>query len=577
MSHNPRLLPAPDLPSPNKTFVFKTPPNSSDKSNNLKNSSGSSTTTNIYSDGSGNNVLLKQGLLSPELSSPQIGDYIPASSTPLTKLFNAANNARIANSVVLSPLGGRGRSMLNAGILPPIDGINSLIQNRPSNRSLDAIASNKSIRSSQEKQFDEPDFSKPPPVPEFSKAHSYTKKNESHSSKRSKKQKGPQITVVPKPEDMPPVIFTSDLKPPYSYATLIGMALLRSPTRQLTLSQIYRWISTHFAYYRKDQLGWQNSIRHNLSLNKSFTKAEKSKDGKGHYWRIVSGYEYQFCNVKESRRSATSESRKRPRSSNKKKSHSRKAKRRLTTKKDNDSTIHECRLPPIASLDKSSASPRGILSRTPVKLGSIPEMSAPSHYMFRSYMRSPDGSYYQESPNSLPFTSSFNSKSTFDLSPLKGADVGPIMEPLTPRKQTPNTSLSKAQQEDILGSKYKTPLNTMQTPLINIGSSSVIRKLWASPSYLDDFYTSPVANTDTDSTDSVIYKSIYGSPLAIKSQRNKVGTNATATTISSNSSSGSNNGKSKSIKGKSDGSGYTTNQIFGIDIGSFGREDDRLR
>lgn len=85
-------------------------------------------------------------------------------------------------------------------------------------------------------------------------------------------------------------------KPAYSYATLIGMAILRSPERKLTLSAIYNWISSSFSYYSHSEAGWQNSIRHNLSLNKAFVKVERPKDepGKGHYWTIEAGCEGQF-------------------------------------------------------------------------------------------------------------------------------------------------------------------------------------------------------------------------------------------------------------------------------------------
>ena len=85
-------------------------------------------------------------------------------------------------------------------------------------------------------------------------------------------------------------------KPPYSYATLIGMAILRADQRRLTLSGIYQWIMHNFRYYRDSDAGWQNSIRHNLSLNKAFKKQERPKDepGKGNYWVIEQGCESQF-------------------------------------------------------------------------------------------------------------------------------------------------------------------------------------------------------------------------------------------------------------------------------------------
>ncbi len=101
---------------------------------------------------------------------------------------------------------------------------------------------------------------------------------------------------LPQPEDMPS-IEDDGQKPPYSYAQMIGMAILRAPGRKLTLANIYDWISTTFRFYREDpKTGWHNSIRHNLSLNKAFTKQERPKSdaGKGCYWVIQPGMEAQF-------------------------------------------------------------------------------------------------------------------------------------------------------------------------------------------------------------------------------------------------------------------------------------------
>uniref|UniRef100_A0A7E4VYA3 Fork-head domain-containing protein n=1 Tax=Panagrellus redivivus TaxID=6233 RepID=A0A7E4VYA3_PANRE len=102
-------------------------------------------------------------------------------------------------------------------------------------------------------------------------------------------------------------------KPPYSYVALIAMAINSASDRKMTLSQIYQYIDARFPYYRnadpKRRQGWQNSIRHNLSLNDCFAK--KSRDGigpandrKGNYWTLLVDYEsmFEFGNYKRRKR-----------------------------------------------------------------------------------------------------------------------------------------------------------------------------------------------------------------------------------------------------------------------------------
>jgi len=80
----------------------------------------------------------------------------------------------------------------------------------------------------------------------------------------------------------------ADVRPPFTYASLIRQAILDAPEQQLTLNEIYSWFVHKFAYFRRNAATWKNAVRHNLSLHKCFVRKENVK---GAVW-IVDEDEY---------------------------------------------------------------------------------------------------------------------------------------------------------------------------------------------------------------------------------------------------------------------------------------------
>ncbi|SCU83210.1 LADA_0C10176g1_1 [Lachancea dasiensis] len=126
------------------------------------------------------------------------------------------------------------------------------------------------------------------PDPKSEKAKLEPPKKKPTPKKQEKKE--------PKPPKPPKKVYTLEeipleyrSKPTGSYSNLITACLRKySSAKGMSLSGIYAGIRELFPYYKYCPDGWQSSVRHNLSLNKSFRKV--SKEGKGWLWGLNEEY-----------------------------------------------------------------------------------------------------------------------------------------------------------------------------------------------------------------------------------------------------------------------------------------------
>ena len=558
---NSELLPAANLSSPSKKSELKTPPHSTLRTSSRSCDDTSNSLHSLQRDGKSN------GLLSPEFSSPSLYER-PLEVQQQHHHHHHRHQYQYQN-----------QPQLQQPQAP-----NSIF--KPANININIIHDSPNTDT----------FEDPLRSPNFNRKRRRQSITENHHTQQQLKKKSsnkPVCTeqhesdfVLPNPEDMPEITFTGNTKPPYSYASLIGMALLRAPDRRLTLAEIYQWISDHFKFYKKGEVGWQNSIRHNLSLNKAFQKTEKLKEKKGHFWQIVPGFEHIFCNIKETKRNgggasssssssssslssssaslSTSQNLKNSKRNNPQTPKSQSFTTDTDRDDDKDNEIDLFHSDMVSTpLSKSTMShesyalnARYIHNRNASDgLSSIPEVniSATPTHLFSDISPGP----ISIANTSVEFATSFSSRANFEFSPIKPIEngpIGPILEPVTPKLNQncplPSIASQLKSLQHIPPSNSKnantsrirsTPFHQLNTPDNSFSNSS--RKYWASPSYLDDFYTSPVnkpllSNTSHMQNIPSITTNVFGSPIV---------------------------GKSLS---------FSTNEIFGIDICHISNDDE---
>jgi len=83
--------------------------------------------------------------------------------------------------------------------------------------------------------------------------------------------------------------YNPNSKPPYSFSLLIFMAIEDSDAKKLPVKEIYTWVCKHFPYFKTAPPGWKNSIRHNLSLSRTFDKAGGTGKGKSNNGKAAKG------------------------------------------------------------------------------------------------------------------------------------------------------------------------------------------------------------------------------------------------------------------------------------------------
>ncbi len=198
----------------------------------------------------------------------------------------------------------------------------------------------------------------------------------------------------------------AEVKPPYSYIALITMAIESSSVGMMTLNEIYHFIEERFPYFKENTQRWQNSIRHNLSLNDCFIKVSRSDSakqaGKGNYWALHPKAGDMFGNGSFLRRSKRF------------KSASPKDNKNTTSNNNNNNSSNDSNA--ASSSSSSSSSPS--LSTSPVS--STSSLSSPTFLQMQSQSQSKINqnlgpivqTYFNSSDSSSSSSSSISSNSS---------------------------------------------------------------------------------------------------------------------------------------------------------------------
>ncbi|KAL7015339.1 hypothetical protein ACKWTF_016406 [Chironomus riparius] len=69
----------------------------------------------------------------------------------------------------------------------------------------------------------------------------------------------------------------ADVRPPFTYASLIRQSIIESPDKQLTLNEIYNWFQNTFCYFRRNAATWKDKNSGGLKGDFKVLKGLKSK------------------------------------------------------------------------------------------------------------------------------------------------------------------------------------------------------------------------------------------------------------------------------------------------------------